>query len=174
MLASYTFSKSIDDTSAFLPTAADQNFPQDSHDYRLERALSSYDVPNLATMAFVYRIPSALRWARGFELSGIITAESGQPFTPELSTDNSNTGNSGGNFGIDSAQRLAQPRIGESQSAGVVRCDRVRHPAGICLGRREPQYSAGTGALYRRPFPAAHFCAPRKLRFTAEAQPSTP
>ena len=47
--ASYTFSKSIDDTSAFLPTTADQNFPQDSHNYRLERALSSFDEPNRAT-----------------------------------------------------------------------------------------------------------------------------
>ena len=101
LLASYTFSKSIDDTSAFLPTSPDQNFPQDSHNYRLERALSSYDVPNLATIAFVYSVPSRWRWARGFEVSGIVTAESGQPFTPMLSTDNSNTGNTGGNFGVD-------------------------------------------------------------------------
>ncbi len=110
-LASYTFSKSIDDTSAFLPTSPDQNFPQDSHNYRLERALSSFDVPNLATVAFVYDIPSALRWTRGFELSGIITAESGQPFTPELSSDNSNTGNTGGNFGIDRPNVLRNPKL---------------------------------------------------------------
>ncbi len=59
ILASYTFSKSIDDTSAFLPTSADQNFPQDSHNYRLERALSSYDEPNRATIALLYRIPGS-------------------------------------------------------------------------------------------------------------------
>jgi hypothetical protein len=116
VLASYTFSKSIDDTSAFLPTQSDQNFPQDSHNYRLERALSSYDVPNLATIGFVYRIPAVSnpaieKWTRGFDFSGIITAESGQPFTPELSTDNSNTGNTGGNFGIDRPNVLFNPAL---------------------------------------------------------------
>ena len=111
MLASYTFSKSIDDTSAFLPTSADQNFPQDSHNYRLERGLSSYDVPNLAAIAFTYELPRSFRWSHGFELSGIITAESGQPFTPELSDDNSNTGNSGGNFGIDRPNLMHNPKL---------------------------------------------------------------
>ena len=111
ILASYTFSKSIDDTSAFLPTSADQNFPQDSHNYRLERALSSYDEPNRATIALLYRIPGSSAWTRGFEASSIITAQSGQPFTPELSTDNSNTGNTGGNFGIDRPNVLFNPKL---------------------------------------------------------------
>jgi Carboxypeptidase regulatory-like domain len=111
ILASYTFSKSIDDTSAFLPTSADQNFPQDSHNYHLERALSSYDEPNRATVALLYRIPGASRWTRGFEVSSIITAQSGEPFTPELSTDNSNTGNTGGNFGIDRPNVLFNPKL---------------------------------------------------------------
>ncbi len=111
VLASYTFSKSIDDTSAFLPTGADQNFPQDSHNYHLERALSSFDEPNRATIALVYRIPGNSRWTRGFEVSSIITAQSGEPFTPELSTDNSNTGNTGGNFGIDRPNVLFNPTL---------------------------------------------------------------
>ena len=61
ILASYTFSKSIDDTSSFLPVPADQNFPQNSHNYHLEHALSGFDVPNVATIAFVYRIPGTAR-----------------------------------------------------------------------------------------------------------------
>jgi hypothetical protein len=111
LLAAYTFSKSIDDTSAFLPTMADQNFPQDSHNYRLERALSSFDTPNRATLALVYRIPGSSRWTRGFEASSILTVQSGQPFTPMLSTDNSNTGNSGGNFGVDRPNVLFNPTL---------------------------------------------------------------
>jgi hypothetical protein len=107
--AAYTFSKSIDDTSAFLPTTADQNFPQDSHNYRLERSLSSYDTPNRATVALFYSIPGSSRWTRGFEASSIITAQSGQSFTPQLSTDNSNTGNTGGNFGVDRPNVLFNP-----------------------------------------------------------------
>jgi len=111
MLASYTFSKSIDDTSSFLPVPADQNVPQDSHNYRLERALSSFDVANVATIAFVYRIPGSSRWTRNFEISGIITDEGGQPFTPYLSIDNSNTGNTGGNFGQDRPNVVGNPAL---------------------------------------------------------------
>jgi hypothetical protein len=111
VLAAYTISKSIDDTSAFLPTTPDQNFPQDSHNYHLERALSSYDMPNRATVALVYQIPGATRWTHGFELSGILTAQSGQTFTPMLSTDNSNTGNSGGSFGVDRPNVVGSPAL---------------------------------------------------------------
>ncbi len=110
-LAAYTFSKSIDDTSAFLPDTADQNFPQDSHNYRLERGLSSFDTPQRATAALLYRVPGASHWIRGFDLSTIITAQSGHPFTPMLSTDNSNTGNTGGNFGVDRPNVLFNPSL---------------------------------------------------------------
>jgi hypothetical protein len=101
VLAAYTFSKSIDDTSAFLPTIADVNFPQNSHNYGLEKALSSFDTPNRATVALLYRIPGASRWTRGFEASSIITAQSGQPFTPTLSPDDdpSHTGDTGNSVG---------------------------------------------------------------------------
>jgi len=44
-------------------------------------------------------------------VSSIITAQSGEPFTPELSTDNSNTGNTGGNFGIDRPNVLFNPKL---------------------------------------------------------------
>jgi outer membrane receptor protein involved in Fe transport len=111
MIAAYTFSKSIDDTSAFLPTSVDQNFPQDSHNYALERSLSSYDMPQRGTVAFIYRIPGAGRWTRNFEVSSLITAESGQPFTPVLSYDNSNTGNTGGNFGEDRPNVVHAPKL---------------------------------------------------------------
>jgi hypothetical protein len=108
ILAAYTFSKSIDDTSAFLPTTADVNFPQNSHDFGLERSLSSFDMPNKATIALLYRIPGASRWTRGFEASSIITAESGQPFTVTLSPDDdpSHTGDNGNSVG-----GVARPNI---------------------------------------------------------------
>jgi hypothetical protein len=96
VLAAYTFSKSIDDTSAFEPVQTDQNFPQNDYDYRAERALSSFDMRQRAVAAYVWRLPFHNRWLRNFENSGILTAQSGQPFTPMLEFDNSNTGNTGG------------------------------------------------------------------------------
>ena len=170
MLASYTRSKSIDDTSAFLPTSPDQNFPQDSHNYRLERALSSYDAPNLASVGFVYEIPSAWRWARGFQLSGIITAQSGQPFSPELSTDNGNTGNSGGNFGIDRPNVVGNTALANPSPQEWFNVSAFAIPAPFTWGNagrnilRGPNFQTVDLSLRR------NFALRERLRMTAEAQ----
>ena len=50
---------------------------------------------------------------RNTELRGIVTVQSGQPFTPILRFDNSNTGNTGGQFGSDRPNVLRDPRIGD-------------------------------------------------------------
>jgi len=111
LLGAYTFSKSIDDTSAFLPTGADQNFPQNSHNYRLERALSSFDMTHRVTLAIVQKLPGRNWMMRDFEVSSIVVAQSGQPFTPRLQFDNSNTGNTGGNFGSDRPNLVHSPAL---------------------------------------------------------------
>lgn len=107
VLASYTRSKSIDDTSAFLGTIPDKNFPQDSRNYRAERGLSSFDIPNRFVTAYIYH------FRYGIDLRGITTVESGQPFTPILEFDNSNTGNSGGIFGSDRPNLLRNPVLSD-------------------------------------------------------------
>jgi len=111
ILATYTFSKSIDDTSAFLGTQPDKNFPQDSRNYRAERALSSFDMRHRFTTAYTYNLPGRQWWIRNSELRGIVVAQSGQPFTPILLTDNSNTGNQGGIFGSDRPDVLRNPEL---------------------------------------------------------------
>jgi hypothetical protein len=110
-LAAYTFSKSMDDTSAFQPTTGDKNFPQNSHDYRAEHALSSFDTPQRAVVAYVYDLPFKNKLLRNLEAAGIISAESGQPFTPVLQFDNSNTGNTGGTFGVDRPNVVGNPNL---------------------------------------------------------------
>jgi len=97
--AVYMFSKSMDDTSAFLGTQADKNFPQDSQNYHLEHARSSFDMPQRFTAAWVYQTPAHNWLVRNAELRSIVTVQEGQPFTPTVSYDNSNTGNS--QFGFD-------------------------------------------------------------------------
>jgi hypothetical protein len=112
-VASYTYSKSIDDTSAFLGTISDKNFPQNSHDYRAERALSSFDMRQRFTAAYSYSLPGHALWNRNFELRGIATAQSGQPMTPILLGDNSNTGNTGGIFGSDRPNLVGDPHLSQ-------------------------------------------------------------
>ncbi len=111
LLGIYTFSKSIDDTSAFLATFADPNFPQNSHNYRLDRGLSSFDMTHRAVIGYVYSLPFKNVALRNLESSAIVTMQSGQPFTPVLRFDNSNTGNTGQQAGSDRPNVVGNPSL---------------------------------------------------------------
>jgi hypothetical protein len=108
VLASYTWSKSIDDASDFFSSTGDANFPQNSYDLRAERGLSNFDVRNRLSMSYSYDLPAHhfdRAWVNtllgGWQTFGILTFQSGQPFTVALlpDLDNSNTGTSILGFG---------------------------------------------------------------------------
>jgi hypothetical protein len=170
ILAAYTLSKSIDDTSAFLPTQSDQNFPQDSHDYRQERALSSFDVRNRATMALVYQLPASWRYVKGIEVSSIVTAQSGQPFTPVLSSDNSNTGNSGGNFGVDRPNVLHSPNLSNPTPSEWFDTSAFAIPPAYTWGNAGRNILTGPGLATVDFSVRRTFSIRESLRLTAEAQ----
>ena len=108
----YTLSKSTDDASAFLGTPADPNYPQNSHDLAAERAPSSFDVRHRVALSYIVDLPRTSRWTRGLQIQGITVLHSGQPFTPILRFDNSNTGNTGGTTaGSDRPNRVGDPGI---------------------------------------------------------------
>ncbi|MBI1788404.1 MAG: TonB-dependent receptor [Acidobacteria bacterium] len=133
----YTFSKSIDDTSAFLGTKADKNFPQDSRNYAAERGLSSFDVRHRLTLAHTYALPRTHWLTKNVELRGITTLQSGQPFTPILRFDNSNTGNTGGNLGSDRPNLLRDPALSQRSP------DRWFDPRAFAIPARYTFGSAG-------------------------------
>ena len=101
VLGAYQWSKSIDDTSAFLGNKPDPNFPQNSRDFTKERATSSFDIRHRATIAAVYQAQGHHWLAHDLEFSGILAVQGGQPLTPILRFERSNTGNTGGTFGSD-------------------------------------------------------------------------
>jgi hypothetical protein len=96
VLASYTWSKSIDDASNFFSSTGDSNFPQNSNDLSAERGLSNFDIRHRFTLSYGYNIPFAVghRWLGGWQSFGVLTFQTGQPFTVLLlrDDDNSNTG----------------------------------------------------------------------------------
>jgi Carboxypeptidase regulatory-like domain len=96
--ASYTLAKSMDDTSAFLATDGDDNTPQNSRDLAAEWGPSDFDVRHRLVITGAYDVSPSFRWRwlRMWQVSGVFTAQSGRPFTPRVSFDNSNTGNVGG------------------------------------------------------------------------------
>ncbi|MBI3207601.1 MAG: TonB-dependent receptor [Candidatus Solibacter usitatus] len=101
-LVSYTFGKSIDDASGFFASTGDANFPQDSNNVRLERARSSFDVRQRMSIGYSYDLPFGKgRLRGGWQTHGIMTFQSGRPFTVALpqEEDNSNTGFSNLGFG---------------------------------------------------------------------------
>jgi hypothetical protein len=119
-LVSYTWAKSIDDASNFFSSAGDPNFPQNSYDVRAERGRSNFDVRHRLSISYSYDLPfgSGKRyvadkgWAStllsGWQSFGVITWQSGRPFTVALLSeiDNSGTGRSILGFGANDRPNL--------------------------------------------------------------------
>ena len=57
VITSYTWSKSIDDTSGIRVQGFDTLFPQNSDCIRCERGLSSFDVRNRSVTSILYELP---------------------------------------------------------------------------------------------------------------------
>ncbi len=95
-LLSYTYGHSIDGG----PSGNDMNDPgpQDARNLRGQRASSSFDVRQRIVFSGFWQIPGpkisgALgAIGRGWQLSGIAAAQTGQPFTVTLNSDPSSTG----------------------------------------------------------------------------------
>ena len=114
-LISYTWSKSIDDASNFFTSAGDPNFPQNSYNVHAERGRSNFDVRHRLSASYSYLLPfgkgrrflDKSGWATtvlsGWETYGIVTLQSGRPFTVALLSeiDNSGTGRSILGFGAN-------------------------------------------------------------------------
>ena len=128
LLASYTWSKSIDDASNFFPSAGDPNYPQNSYDFRAERGRSNFDVRHRLSVSYIYDLPFGKGrkyladgggWSTlltGWQTAGIVTAQTGRPFTVALirELDNSGTGFSALGFGANDRPNVAgNPRLAQ-------------------------------------------------------------
>jgi hypothetical protein len=119
LLASYTLSSSKDDASGFFSSAGDPNFPQDSRNPEAEYGRSNFDVRHRLSVGFVYGLPfapDASVWLRDWQLTGILTLQSGRPFTvavlPDL--DISNTGRATLGFGFnDRPNIVGDPEVAD-------------------------------------------------------------
>jgi hypothetical protein len=126
LLASYSWSRSIDDASNFFPSAGDPNYPQNSYDFRAERGRSNFDVRHRFSVSYIYDLPFGKGrkylndgggWStllNGWQTAGIVTAQTGRPFTVALirEFDNSGTGFSALGFGANDRPNLVgDPRL---------------------------------------------------------------
>ncbi len=100
-LASYTFSKSLDDVSSFnitgsasQPVAGENDLAQNPFDLAAERGRSMFDSRHRFVLSYQWSLPfwrQAHNWYQralgNWQLNGIFTAQSGTPFTVFDSTD---------------------------------------------------------------------------------------
>ncbi len=125
-LVSYTFGKSLDENSTFFSSFGDSNFPQKSANPGAEKGRSNFDARHRLSAGYSFDLPigrgrrflagtgpvSAL--LAGWSTHGIVTLQSGRPFTvallPEI--DNSNTGIASLGFGANNRpDRVASGRL---------------------------------------------------------------
>ena len=128
VLSSYTWAKSIDNASSFFSSAGDPNFPQDSLNTAAERGRSNFDVRHRFSLSYGYDLPigkgrsfiAGEGWLptilTGWQTFGILSLQSGRPFTVALLSeiDNSNTGRSTLGFGAnDRPNVVGKPEISD-------------------------------------------------------------
>jgi hypothetical protein len=99
----YTWSKSMDGGSNTFSDNESTNTSGSPYAFlpSLQRGVSDFDIAHRFVMSFSWSIPAPASWVgvskallRGWELGGILTAQSGAPFTVTLQTDQARTGDS--------------------------------------------------------------------------------
>ena len=85
-LASFVWSKSIDDADSVLPGQFDSVGAQDERNLRLERGLSFFNIGRRLSAGYVYHLPAPGGFLRPllarWQTSGIVTIQDGTPLNP--------------------------------------------------------------------------------------------
>ncbi len=115
--AAYTFSRLIDDAGAVFDSALlagpVTNFQAaDSFNKRLEKDVSTGNIPHIFSTGFVYQLPFG-RILKGWQIAGIARSQSGSPIPVTQATNL----NAFAGFGIQRPNRLADPTFPEGQSS---------------------------------------------------------
>ena len=107
VLMNYTWSKSIDDAST------DASQPADPFNINLDRAASDFDVPHRFVSSVIWQLPGVTGHgfltgllASGWEFNGILTLQSGSPFSVLSGVDNSQSG-----INLDRANVIGEPSL---------------------------------------------------------------
>jgi hypothetical protein len=112
-LASYTWSHSIDGASVFFGSGANATtiFPQDNYNLRAERGNSDFDIRHRLSWSLIYEVPQMHSLPKllgqGWQFGGILTLQTGQPFSVLTGKGLSGTG-----LGNDRPNVVADPNVG--------------------------------------------------------------
>jgi len=159
-LLSYTRSKLIDEASsvfdASILTGPIANFPvADSFNRRLERDLSTGDIPNVFAASFTYELPFGKgkrfnpggvvgKVVEGFEIAGVITLQSGIPLAVTQATNF----NVFAGYGTQRPNLIANPNLHGSQQT-------TAQFFNVAAFTQAPQFTIGTSS--RNPVRGPHY-----------------
>jgi hypothetical protein len=157
-LASFVWSKSIDDADSLIPGQFESFGAQDERNLRLERGLSFFDVRRRFSAGYVIRLPAA-QFARralaGWEISGTATLQDGTPLNPVyFVVDFANSGTPNRPNVVPGQQILAAP--GERTADHFYNANAISDPAPFTFGNAGRNILPGPGnvvvdvALHRR------------------------
>jgi Carboxypeptidase regulatory-like domain/TonB-dependent Receptor Plug Domain len=93
--AAYTWSKTIDDGDSLNATTSggEPALASNPFDLRADRGLGNFDVRNVGVIGAVYALPLGRGpFLEGWSLNSVVTLQGGFPFTPQLSYNPSNNG----------------------------------------------------------------------------------
>lgn len=145
LLASYTRSKLIDDASsvfdASILTGPVANFPvADSFNRKLERDVSTGDIPNVVAVSATYELPFKRhgvlgKFVNGWELAGLISLQSGTP----LAVTQAANFNAFAGFGTQRPNLIADPTLSVAQRGTA----RFFNTAAFSVA---PQFTLGTSS----------------------------
>jgi hypothetical protein len=166
--ASYTFSKSIDDTSAVpggisgSPGVILQTLPQDPFNPRADKGPSTFDVTHVFTLSLIQRLPLervgflqplGKTLTKGWQLLNITTLTTGPPFTVYSGVQQTGVGAGG----TDRPDLLAMPSFSTSRivredyfGLGKANCSFFQIPNNVPCGTS--QNRGGFGTLGRNTF----------------------
>jgi hypothetical protein len=157
-LASYVWSKSIDDADSPVVGSYEGFGAQDERNLRLERGLSFFNVPRRVSAGYVYSIPNAevLRPVlRNWQTSGTLTFQDGTPENPVyFATDFANSGTPN-RPNVVPGQSVNLP-VGQRTAAEFFNVNAFSAPAPFTFGNAGRDILPGPGnavvnvALHRR------------------------
>lgn len=171
----YTFSKNIDTDSLLITPGSTNDLPQNPLSLKAERGLSNYDVRNNLVVYLVWNLPTAPGpkvLTSGWQLNGISTIASGQPFGVTISYDRARA-----NPGIQSTGTERPDSCpGASTNPVLGGPSRYFDPAAFCLqpagffGNLGRNTLIGPGLIMINPALAKQFTVTERLRLQFRAE----
>jgi len=165
-LGAYTWSRSIDDSSAVFGSGVTSGIPQDSQNIRAERALSDFHVKHRFVVSYLHDLPfgQGRRWLNrpgwasrlldGWSLTGIVSFQTGHPFTVIRATSSSSTAITA--FGTpDRPDLIANPFTpGPVRANSDPGCQRTRSQGGRAADKVQEPESWFNPCAFSDPGPA--------------------